>query len=994
MTTETIAPAEIPPEPQPAPIEEPRPAPVEPLGEDDQPRQLWERAIGWGIVALATLLVWLILDQGIDFGLRFSHYHGSPTWLDWIPTAFHTHFKSLNAGLLFTNTTTNGGDMGAHVWWPWFLEHNWFTHLRLSGWAPDWYAGFPVGQYYFPMPAIMVAVLNAVMPYNIAFKLVTVSGPVMLPAAAYYFAKGLRTPWPAPPAFAIAAFGMLVETRDNWNIYGGNIASTLAGEFSFTIGLAFALFGLGALAHTLDTGKRRWLPAVLIAAAIMSHIVIAAFVVIAATLLWLTRRPKRTWPLAVSVGFVAVALTAVWSVPLVADQAYTQSMRYGKLFPVTLNAKHKFAVWSWLNIPNWLPLHDFLKQHLTSPIRYTVAGLWQGISPPQLDPNGGAGAHWQTTLQLPWWMWILAGAAIVAAGWYRRRSTFVLLLLALIIGIMFIEWPDGFAVWNTRFLPFWLLTWGLIAAMGATEIVRAVAAGVGWAYRWIRDGDLQDARARAWAERATNFNDPTVNEEQRKDAAWALAERRFDANPAGWEPPAQLAPERVKLTAKKITTIALSVLVVIGGIWGLSAGWDARDNKASALIADWAKWNYSGYEMKPYPDPTHQYKTSQEFFGIMTAMNELAAEHGDGRLLWEPGDALNAYGTTLAPELIPYYTHGKIDSMEGLYFESSATTAYHFLTVSECGVHPSNPVRGLVYGTISTDFDLCVKHLQMLGVRYLMLWTSQAEHLANANPQLTLVKTIPDVDGQDPKGWKVYQVADSDQIVGMSTIPFVVTPHGGKFSKCWNTPYTDTSEPEDSLPAWECSAATWWMNRNELDTMWAASGPKDWQHIDSTQLASAQPQTITPANVTNAKVGVHGISFDVDQIGKPVEIKVSYFPNWQVVHGAKGPYRLAPNLMVVIPTSNHVSLTYGLTGADWVGRILTVVGIAGVVALVMWKGAVIYAADGAADEPGDGDDSSDDGHDGTPSSGGAGEFDEPVSGSENDEGKASEPALP
>ncbi len=125
----------------------------------------------------------------------------------------------------------------------------------------------------------MIAALNLVMPYNVAFKLVTVSGPLMLPAAAYYFAKGMRTPWPAPPAFAIAAFGTLVQTRTDWQIYGGNIASTLAGEFSFAIGLAFALFGLGALAYTLDTGKRRVAARrVLIALAIMSHIVVAIFV--------------------------------------------------------------------------------------------------------------------------------------------------------------------------------------------------------------------------------------------------------------------------------------------------------------------------------------------------------------------------------------------------------------------------------------------------------------------------------------------------------------------------------------------------------------------------------------------------------------------------------------------------------------------------------------------------------------------------------------------
>ena len=63
--------------------------------------------------------------------------------------------------------------------------------------------------------------------------------------------------------FAIAALGTLVQTRSDWQIYGGNIASTLAGEFSFTLALALALFGLGALGVTLETGRRRWLPAAL-----------------------------------------------------------------------------------------------------------------------------------------------------------------------------------------------------------------------------------------------------------------------------------------------------------------------------------------------------------------------------------------------------------------------------------------------------------------------------------------------------------------------------------------------------------------------------------------------------------------------------------------------------------------------------------------------------------------------------------------------------------
>ena len=164
----------------------------------------------------------------------------------------------------------------------------------------------------------------------------------------------MRTPWPAPPAFAIAALGMLVQERTDWNIYGGNIASTLAGEYSFEIALALALFALGALAYTLDTGKRPWLPAVLIAAAIMSHIVVAIFVGVAAVLLWLVRSPRRTWPIAVAVGAVGLALTAVWSLPLLGQQAYTQSMRYAKVFSTGSTFKLPY----WIFLPEPGEAHD------------------------------------------------------------------------------------------------------------------------------------------------------------------------------------------------------------------------------------------------------------------------------------------------------------------------------------------------------------------------------------------------------------------------------------------------------------------------------------------------------------------------------------------------------------------------------------------------------------------------------------------------------------
>src|SRR3712207_6886029 len=47
--------------------------------------------------------------------------------------------------------------------------------------------------------------------------------------------------------------------------------------------------------------------------------------------------------------------------------------------------------------------------------------------------------------------------------------------------------------------------------------------------------------------------------------------------------------------------------------------------------------------------------------------------------------------------------------------------------------------------------------------------------------------------------------------------------------------------------------------------------------------------------------------FDVSEPGVPVLVRVSYFPNWSA-SGAEGPYRIGPNMMVVVPTDTHVEL--------------------------------------------------------------------------------------
>ena len=79
-------------------------------------------------------------------------------------------------------------------------------------------------------------------------------------------------------------------------------------------------------------------------------------------------------------------------------------------------------------------------------------------------------------------------------------------------------------------------------------------------------------------------------------------------------------------------------------------------------------------------------------------MAKVGRDHGCGRAMWEYDPSENRFGTTMSLMLLPYWTNGCVDSMEGLLFESSATTPFHFINQNELSVNPSDAVN-------STDFQ-------------------------------------------------------------------------------------------------------------------------------------------------------------------------------------------------------------------------------------------------------------------------------------------------
>ena len=798
------------------PVDEPHEMPVPSTGS-----RIWQRIIRrpmnwlnapWPAERIAQYLTALVVVGGCIFAvLQVAH-------LD----------------LVFENNTPTGGDMGAHVMGPAYLRDHLLPNFQIQGWSMYWYNGFPLYRFYMVVPAMMIVALNVILPYGIAFKIVAILGIVSLPFCCWAFGRLARFRFPIPELMALGGLVFLFD--ESFSIYGGNVKSTMAGEFSFSIALSLAVLGLGLFARGLETGKYRNWTAIVLALAMLSHGIVLIFVVLGALLMWLVWMDKTRFVYGFTMGLTAVLLSAFWVVPFLFNHQYMTDMKYGYR-PDGVDDSFWDMFFQYPVFWDLLVSGFALIGFVSSVVKRNLTGAWLGIM----------------------------CFALMAATYLARDSLPVIGLL-----------------WNPRLLPFLYLVRLLLCMVGIVDTVHFVIKSLRG--RELSVGDV-------WVSGVVTAAVVSIT---------VLVVQLFSFQ----EMPG------ARMTTKNDKSVYA---------WGIG-GWDIitlTPNAKDALSDGWTRYNFMGYEGRP---------AYGEYKGLVDTMAELGRSDADGegcgRALWENNGDTGAYGTTMALMLLPHWTDGCIQSQEGLFFEASGTTPYHFLAAAAMSANSSNPVRELRY--TDNDASVGVPMMQKMGIKYLMVFTQKAKDQAESRGDLTLVA--------ESGPWQVYTVADSPVVEPLTVQPVVVNGRSG-----------DQRERHLEL------GTSYFQHPEEWAAIPADDGPDEWQRIDAqvdlTRRVGNEPlepgrkvdivvpaETIDPVElpeieVSNVVMGDQDLSFDVSEVGVPVLVKVSYFPNWKV-DGAEGPYRVSPNFMVVIPTETSVHLHYDeLNPIDMVAYALTLIGI-------------------------------------------------------------------
>ncbi|MGC2167750.1 MAG: hypothetical protein WA580_01445 [Acidimicrobiales bacterium] len=879
----------------------------------------------------------------------------------------------LHPNLIFSNTLITGGDTGSHLAAPAYLRTT-GNPFDFTPWDPGWFDGFPLYTYYFVLPDVLATFASYIIGFSVAIKLATILGSVLLPICAYAMGRLFRAPRPIPAALALATLPFLFDA--SFTIDGGNLFSTMAGEYAFSLSLALGLLTIGLFARGMRTGKGFWLAAISLSLTLAAHVLPWMFTIGAVVLVLLYElayryglfeRDARNAELDGVTNRLAVLVASlcVCFIPFFFDTSFTtdhtgflsaRESPYSLIFTLLLVL---FAVGRTVQVIYSRRGYFFtalaavfvvvsffvaLRFALAMILVMTAAELVQRRDVGDDDRR----SLWRGDQSRP--MRFALGAGLLSVGlsawWLFPFATSQSLTDSLGYSNVYVNnFHEIFSTLGWFNTPLWANfsagdRW-IVSLAGVSVIVAFIVRDrLGLVLAWTTVASFWafalDPQSAIWNQRLIPFWYISIYLVSGWFVGYVAARwSNYVPRRRRWQP-AYVEGDNITHESDETVSFDRVATVVPTRVYvDESEDSDWRSGRlfwATCVVAilglgstvpglitpvaNFLNLNLTGNQVSAWAADNYAGYQAQaswpEYHDIITTMEKVSSKYGCGRAMWEYSATENRFGTPEALMLLPYWTDNCVDSMEGLLMESSPTTPYHYLDQSELSVSPSDPQVGLNYGPL--DVAEGVRHLQILGVKYFLAFSPAVFKQAAAVPDLKLIATTKTWPAPGAQ-WRVYLITHSPMVQSLAEDPNVVANISSQHN--W------LSENEE-----------WWLT-NDIQNVYAAeSGPSNWPRATSINSMTASG-ALPKVTVTHVKVGLQSISFHVSRIGVPMLVKISYYPRWRA-SGATGPFRVSPNLMAVVPTSKTVSLVYGSTPSYTIGHVVsdvTVVG--GLVVLVL-----------------------------------------------------------
>ena len=690
----------------------------------------------------------------------------------------------LRVELVFSDLLPTGGDMGAHIVPTKFFVTELFNNFKLSGWSQDWFSGYPVYYFYFPLPPIITSFLNFLFPFSISFKTMVLISQVLLVVSIEMLMRKNSKEF----SFYGFGVGLLYLLTESFTIFGGNLASSLAGQYSFTYSVAFANLSLFYLIKSKQKYSTE-IASMLIGLTVLSHLIPFMIYLPIFAFYFLKSDVKIYKKISAILFFLFIAIR--FSVSLFLNLEFTTNMTYTPYTQISELVKSDI-----------LPF-------LLGAVIYIIS------------------SSSKTSLK------VISGIEIY--------------LISVSIYLFFYG-PES-ALWNGRIVPFFNLGIIMLFFNLLHFDIKNLTKKIQGKYPLLLFILLTNSYFMYlyFSKWGNSYSTTTI-------CVILIIFFMF----------------LISINSRNFLIYTTIVSLTFGTL---------------SYLPHWLNWNFSGYE-------------SKNNWADITTLYEGLDTLEPGRIMWEPNSDLNKYGTPMVLMTIPMFTDHQ--SVEGLYFDSSITTPFHFLTVSGLAERPSNPVGGLTY--INGEFDKGFRLMEELGVDYFIAYTSSIKDKANKDENFNFLFSNEVFNVYSINSEKVELVEDNLYIFESPDF----------YERLRNAVLREGGEQSFFESAYKSF-------KDELN----------YKIIENYDESFADPSDKnTTLLISDLNIQNELITFKTNKPNQLHLIKVSYFPNWKITNGY-GPYRISPSFMAVIPKDEFVEIKFESSNVEKALNLLSILTLFG-----------------------------------------------------------------